>query len=139
MKTSELKAKAARYMKIVEWSDEDGCFVGSAPPLIGPCCHGKDEAKVYAKLCRIVEERVEILETDGHELPGPTAKKFSHLDAQGTAVMVDVGHRNGAIGGHFHGNWQHDHPPLRPHGYLADEWQDLDHRGRGGFRSTDGR
>ena len=78
MKTSELKAKAARYMKIVEWSDEDGCFVGSAPPLIGPCCHGKDEAKVYAQLCRIVEEWVEILETDGQELPEPlAAKKFS--------------------------------------------------------------
>jgi len=78
MKTSELKAKAARYMKIVEWSDEDGCFVGSAPPLIGPCCHGKDEAKVYAQLCRIVEEWIEILETDGHELPAPlAAKKFS--------------------------------------------------------------
>ncbi|MGA2750331.1 MAG: toxin-antitoxin system HicB family antitoxin [Verrucomicrobiota bacterium] len=78
MKRSELKAKAARYMKIVEWSDEDGCFVGSAPPLIGPCCHGKDEAKVYAQLCRIVEEWVEILETDGHELPEPlAAKQFS--------------------------------------------------------------
>ena len=78
MKTSELKAKAARYMKIVEWSDEDGCFVGSAPPLIGPCCHGKDEAKVYAQLCRIVKEWVEILETDGQELPEPlAAKQFS--------------------------------------------------------------
>jgi predicted HicB family RNase H-like nuclease len=78
MKTSELKAKAARYMKIVEWSDEDGCFVGSAPPLIGPCCHGKNEAKVYAQLCRIVEEWVEILETDGHVLPEPlAAKQFS--------------------------------------------------------------
>lgn len=78
MKTSELKAKAARYMKIVEWSDEDGRFVGSAPPLIGPCCHGKDEAKVYAQLCRIVEEWIEILETDGQELPEPlAAKQFS--------------------------------------------------------------
>jgi predicted HicB family RNase H-like nuclease len=78
MKTSELKTKAGRYMKIVEWSDEDGCFVGSAPPLIGPCCHGKDEAKVYAELCRIVEEWIEILETDGRELPEPlAAKKFS--------------------------------------------------------------
>ena len=78
MKTSELKAKAARYMKIVEWSDEDGCFVGSAPPLISACCHGKDEAKVYAQLCRIVEEWVEILETDGQELPEPlAAKQFS--------------------------------------------------------------
>jgi predicted HicB family RNase H-like nuclease len=78
MKRSELKAKAGRYMKMVEWSDEDGCFVGSAPPLIGPCCHGKDEAKVYAQLCRIVEEWVEILETDGHELPEAlAAKQFS--------------------------------------------------------------
>ena len=78
MKTSELKAKAARYMKIVEWSDEDGCFVGSAPPLIGQCCHGKDETKVYSQLCRIVEEWIAILETDGRELPEPLdAKKFS--------------------------------------------------------------
>lgn len=78
MKASELKAKAARYLKIVEWSEKDACFVGSAPPLIGPCCHGKDEAKVYAQLCRIVEEWVEILETDGRELPRPLdAKKFS--------------------------------------------------------------
>jgi predicted HicB family RNase H-like nuclease len=78
MKTSELKSKAARYVKIVEWREEDGCFVGSAPPIIGHCCHGKDEAKVYAQLCRIVEEWVEILETDGHKLPEPlAAKKFS--------------------------------------------------------------
>ncbi len=78
MKRSELKAKAARYTKIVEWSDEDGCFVGSAPPLIGECCHGKDEAKVYAALCRIVEEWIEILERDGSKLPEPLAgKKFS--------------------------------------------------------------
>jgi predicted HicB family RNase H-like nuclease len=78
MKMSELKAKAARYTKIVEWSDEDGCFVGSAPPLIGECCHGKDEAKVYAQLCGIVEEWIEILETDGRKLPEPlSGKKFS--------------------------------------------------------------
>ena len=78
MKRNGVKAKAARYMKIVEWSDQDGCFVGSAPPLIGQCCHGKDEAKVYAQLCRIVQEWVEILETDGHALPEPlSAKQFS--------------------------------------------------------------
>ena len=78
MKRSELKTKAARYMKIVEWSEEDGCFVGSAPPLIGPCCHGKDETKVYAELCQIVEEWIELLESNDRELPEPlSAKKFS--------------------------------------------------------------
>jgi predicted HicB family RNase H-like nuclease len=74
VKKSELKAKAARYTKLVEWSDEDGCFVGSAPPLIGPCCHGNDEAKVYAELCQIVEEWIELLETDGSTLPKSLGK-----------------------------------------------------------------
>jgi predicted HicB family RNase H-like nuclease len=74
MKKNELKPKAAYYTKLVEWSDEDGCFVGSAPPLIGPCCHGNDEARVYAELCQIVEEWVDLLETDGGTLPEPLGK-----------------------------------------------------------------
>jgi len=78
MKNNELKSKAARYTKIVEWSEDDGCFVGSAPPLIGQCCHGRDETKVYAELCQIVEEWIGLLEGDGHALPEPlAAKKFS--------------------------------------------------------------
>jgi predicted RNase H-like HicB family nuclease len=79
MKRSELKARAAHYIKLVEWSEEDGCFVGSAPPLIGPCCHGNDETKVYAELCQIVEEWIEILATDGTPLPEATndRRKYS--------------------------------------------------------------
>ena len=78
MKPNGSKTKAAHYHKIVEWSDEDGCYVGSAPPLIGQCCHGQDEAKVYAELCQIVEEWIEILETGGKALPEPlNKKKFS--------------------------------------------------------------
>ena len=78
MKRKELKARAAQYTKLVEWSDEDGCFVGSAPPLIGPCCHGDDEAKVYAELCQIVVEWIELLHKDGAAFPEPTTgKKYS--------------------------------------------------------------
>ena len=32
-----------KYLKIVEWSDEDKCYVGSVPGWIGKCCHGDDE------------------------------------------------------------------------------------------------
>jgi predicted RNase H-like HicB family nuclease len=78
MKRSKSKAKAPHYTKIVEWSEKDGFFVGSAPPLIGECCHGQNEAKVYAGLCQIVEEWIDILETDGKPLPPALdAKKFS--------------------------------------------------------------
>ena len=66
---------SARYVKIVEWSDEDQCFVGQCPGIIGPCCHGDDEAQVYAELCQIVEEWIALMEQEGKILPPPTAGK----------------------------------------------------------------
>ena len=64
---------SARYIKIVEWSDEDQCFVGQCPGIVGPCCHGDNEAEVYAELCSIVDEWLEIFRQDGKPLPPPTA------------------------------------------------------------------
>ena len=32
--------ESAPYVKIVEWSDEDQCFVGSCPGLLYGGCHG---------------------------------------------------------------------------------------------------
>lgn len=64
---------AARYVKIVEWSDEDGVFVGQCPGVIGPCCHGSDETEVYRELCQIVEDWVAHLRQEGRPLPPPTA------------------------------------------------------------------
>ena len=58
--------ESARYVKIVEWADEDECFVGDCPPIIGPCCHGVDESDVYRQLCQIVEEWIE---KDGVAVP----------------------------------------------------------------------
>lgn len=67
--------ESARYIKIVEWSDADQCFVGQCPGIIGPCCHGTDEAQVYAELCQIVDEWIEILKKDGKPLPPAIAGK----------------------------------------------------------------
>ena len=67
--------ESAHYIKIVEWSDEDQCFVGQCPGIIGPCCHGSDEAEVYRDLCQIVDEWIEIMKNDGRVLPPPTAGK----------------------------------------------------------------
>ena len=43
---------SARYVKIVEWSEEDQCYVGSAPGLIYGGCHGDNERQVFEELCR---------------------------------------------------------------------------------------
>lgn len=42
---------SAQYAKIVEWSEEDQCYVGSAPGLILGGCHGDDERAVFDELC----------------------------------------------------------------------------------------
>ena len=64
---------SARYVKIVEWSDEDGCYVGSAPGLVYGGCHGEDEKAVFEELCRIVEEAIELRHRDGLPLPPRTS------------------------------------------------------------------
>ena len=63
--------EASRYLKIVEWSEEDGCFIGSCPELAYGGCHGDDERRVFDQLCQIVEETVEIHKKDGRPLPTP--------------------------------------------------------------------
>ena len=65
--------ESAKYAKIVEWSDEDQCFVGSAPGLVYGGCHGSDEKAVFEELCGIVEEAIEVYRVDGKALPPATA------------------------------------------------------------------
>jgi len=66
---------SAKYAKIVEWSDEDQCYVGSAPGLIYGGCHGQDEKEVFAELCQIVEEVIGLYLKDGKLLPPATSGK----------------------------------------------------------------
>lgn len=68
-----MKRASRDYLRVVEWSDEDRCFVGSAPPLIGPCCHGATEASVLRQLGKIVEEWLAIHDADGTTPPAPIA------------------------------------------------------------------
>jgi predicted RNase H-like HicB family nuclease len=62
-----------RYAKIVEWSEEDNCYVGSAPGLFYGGCHGDDEQQVFAELCQIVEESIQLYHEDGKPLPPATS------------------------------------------------------------------
>ncbi len=64
---------SAKYVKIVEWSEEDQCYVGSAPGLIFGRCHGHNEMEVFDELCQIVDEAITLYETEGKPLPPPTS------------------------------------------------------------------
>ena len=39
---------SAKYVKIIEWSDKDQCFIGSCPGLFYGGCHG-DGCVTYVK------------------------------------------------------------------------------------------
>ncbi|MGH8608776.1 MAG: hypothetical protein ACREX9_15580 [Gammaproteobacteria bacterium] len=67
--------EGARYVKIVEWSEEDQCFVGSCPGLFYGGCHGDDERQVFAELCEIVDETLDLYKQEGRPLPPPTSGK----------------------------------------------------------------
>ncbi len=78
MTRKQIKEQAARFLKFVEWSDEDRCFIGRCPALFGGGVHGDDEAEVYRELCEAAEEWVELLHKDGVPLPEAEAgqRKF---------------------------------------------------------------
>ena len=65
--------ESAKYAKIVEWSDEDQCYVDSAPGLIYGGCHGSDEVAVFEELCQVVEEAIALYHKDGKPLPPATS------------------------------------------------------------------
>ncbi len=96
-----------RYLKIVEWSEEDQCYIGTCPGLMLGGIHGDDETKVYTELCKAVEEWIEIHEQDGEPLPAATAgKEYSGK------FVVRVGsdlHKALAIGALRHGESLNEH------------------------------
>ena len=65
--------ESAQYVKVVEWSDENQCYIGTSPGLMQGGCQGDDEKAVYAELCDIVEEVINLYHEDGKPLPPPTA------------------------------------------------------------------
>lgn len=65
----------SKYVKIVEWSDVDNCFIGSCPELFYGGCHGENEREVFEELCKIIEEMVILYKEDGKQLPQPISGK----------------------------------------------------------------
>jgi len=96
-----------RFLKIVEWSEEDQCYVGTCPGLMLGGVHGDDEARVYKELSQAVDEWIEIYEKDGDPLPEATAgREYSGK------FVVRVGqelHKLLAIGAMRHGESLNEH------------------------------
>jgi predicted HicB family RNase H-like nuclease len=64
-----------RYLKLVQWSEDDQCYVGTCPGLMLGGVHGDDEAKVYRELCQAVDEWITLCQKDHKPFPPATAGK----------------------------------------------------------------
>ncbi len=64
-------SEGSKYIKLVEWSDQDNCFIGSCPELFYGGCHGSDERTVFAELCQTIEETIALYRQDRKLLPTP--------------------------------------------------------------------
>ncbi|MCB1214634.1 MAG: toxin-antitoxin system HicB family antitoxin [Deltaproteobacteria bacterium] len=79
------------YLKVVEWSEEDQCYVGTAPGLIMGGVHGKNQKKVFEDLCQLVEESIQLLKKEKRLLPPATAK--SHYSGKISLRIPSVLHQ----------------------------------------------
>jgi predicted RNase H-like HicB family nuclease len=58
-----------RYEHLVYWSDEDRCYIGQCPELMGGGVHGDDPEEVFRHLRQVVDEWVRVCKQDGVPLP----------------------------------------------------------------------
>ena len=70
--------KSDKYLKWIEWSEEDGVYIGKCPDLITGI-HGNDPVQLYSELCEVVDDVIDHLESEGRKLPSPTVKPMKEV------------------------------------------------------------
>ena len=69
---SKLKRPKARdYEIIIDWSDEDECYVVKIPDLPGCMCHGNTREEAARNAGDAIEYYLDNLEEDGRTIPQP--------------------------------------------------------------------
>lgn len=67
-----------RYHKWVEWSEEDGVYIGRCPDLITGI-HGDDPVTVYQELCETVQDIIDHFDSEHRPLPEPRTKPMQEV------------------------------------------------------------
>ena len=67
-----------QYHKWIEWSEEDGVYLGRCPDVITGI-HGNDPVSLYGELCAVVEEVLTELQNQGRQLPKPKTRPMQEV------------------------------------------------------------
>ena len=66
------------YHKWIEWSDEDGVYIGKCPDLITGI-HGDNPLQLYSELCQTIEEVIAHFQQEGRPLPPPRVRPMQEV------------------------------------------------------------
>ena len=99
MEESEIVKLARRYPRIIRWSEEDSCYIGSLPDLDGDCTHGDTPEEVAANLDECAEIYVADTLEEGLSLPEPATaiippSRYNDSKNAGSAI-ARLRHRHG--------------------------------------------
>lgn len=88
MKTT-LISLAKQYARLIYWSTEDNCYIGSLPEICGFCCHGDTAEELIPQLDAIALEWVEMAQEGKCTLPPPG--NFAVITKSRYALTTEVG------------------------------------------------
>ena len=67
-----------RYHKWIEWSDQDGAYLGRCLDVITGI-HGTDPIRLYDELCTVIDEVLTELRESGSALPEPLTRPMREV------------------------------------------------------------
>ena len=67
-----------KYLKWVEWSEEDQVYIGKCPDLITGI-HGGDPVSLYGELCEVVQDVINHFNNEGRPLPEPRVRPMREV------------------------------------------------------------
>ena len=74
-----MKTLIESYSRVIEWSDEDQCYIGRCPELFLGGCHGDSMEVVREQLAEVIADVVVDYQKEGKTLPAP-AKRAARLN-----------------------------------------------------------
>ena len=85
------------YELKVEYSEADGCYVGTCPDLFAGGCHGATAAQVRGELALIVTDVLADYQNEGHAPPSPSVRPSRMAGALKARQLVQLNQRKFAM------------------------------------------
>ena len=92
-----MKKNYPHYPRVVEWSQEDGCYVGTSPGLLLGGVHGDSPLKVASLLETAIQDALDILKQQQREIPKAISAALAQRAIDSCDRLTAIGRRDRAV------------------------------------------